>query len=167
MRIVTVGQPLMQTLISNLFMMNNTKQKSGTTTVSKRGSTSDIDGLTDEIEHDQAKHLDDIASGDNWPRHFVGKGTSEDFPISKLNPFVLKKAIEGMVGDVKQVSSIRGDLIYIEVDRRIHAVKLLKTKQLGDCPVVFTPHKTRNYSKGVINCKDLRSMTDEQLQKRA
>ena len=60
----------------------------------------------------------------------MGIGTSEGFPISKLNPFVLKKAIEGMVGDVKQVSNIRGDLIYIEVDRRIHTVKLLKTKHL-------------------------------------
>ena len=111
-------------------------------------------------------------SNTNWPRFFIVQGSNPEYPITRLHPFAIQKAIKGMVGDVKDAKKLRNDLLFIEVDRRSHAISLMNTTQLASVPVVVSPHRTLNSSKGVIHCNQLKytnseneviNMTDEEI----
>ena len=87
-----------------------------------------------------------VDSYGNWTRFWIGTATDKTLPLTKLTPFVLNKAILGMVGEVKDVKFLKNGLLFVEVDQRSHALNLLKTKMLNDIPVEFTPHRTLNHS---------------------
>ena len=99
----------------------------------------------------------------SWPRFFIIQESDPENPISRLHPFAIQKGIEGMVGKVKDVKKLRNDLLFIEVDRRSHAVNLMNTTRLANVPVVVSPHRTLNSSKGVIHCDQLKYTNDKNM----
>lgn len=86
------------------------------------------------------------------PKYFVIKREEGDF--SKVNPFVIAKIINESVGSVTNIKKVREGLL-IETANRKQAENLIGLTRFGEFPVQVVPHSTLNYSKGVINCRDL------------
>ena len=54
----------------------------------------------------------------------------------KHNLFVVSKAIEGIAGKPKETKALKkADLLLIEVDKKPHAINLLKATKLHTIPV--------------------------------
>ena len=100
---------------------------------------------------------------DNWPRFLIIRSLSEK-PILKLSIFIISKAIQGNIGEAKNVTPLKkAGLLLIEVDKKHHAENLLKTELLHDIPVEITPHRTLNSVKGVIFCDYLEHEDDNEI----
>ena len=100
----------------------------------------------------------------NWPRYLIIKGTRPNKTILQENPFIVSKAIESIIGEPKTCKPLKkSGLLLIEVDKKHHAINLLKTTRLHDIQVEISPHRTLNSSKGVIYCDNLEGYTDEQV----
>ena len=98
----------------------------------------------------------------NWPRFLVMRGTSSDTPLKNLSPFAIAKGIQGIAGEPKSVKSIAQGLL-IEVSRKSHADNLLRTTKIAQIPVSVTAHRSLNSCKGVIRCRDLAGMAEEEI----
>ena len=99
----------------------------------------------------------------NWPRYLVIK-SCDSKSILKHNLFVIAKAIEGIAAKPKEVKAMKNaGLLLVEVDRKHHAINLLKAKFLHDIPVQVTAHRSMNSSKGVFTCDQLRDYDEKDL----
>ncbi|GBN19480.1 hypothetical protein AVEN_71942-1 [Araneus ventricosus] len=78
---------------------------------------------------------------------------NENFHI--VSPFLVEEAISRSVGVVKSIRKLRpGDLL-IEVSSRKQANQIMKLKALSKIPVSVSPHRSLNFSKGVISSGEL------------
>ena len=102
---------------------------------------------------------------DTWPRFLVVEATGENQSISKLNPFIRAKALHGILGtDPRNVTLYKNSgLLCVEVDTHTQCNSLLQAKTFHNISIRVTPHKTKNYSKGVFFCDHLNNMTDEDI----
>ncbi|XP_048255091.1 uncharacterized protein LOC125381695 [Haliotis rufescens] len=85
---------------------------------------------------------------ENWPR-FLVISSLDDTPL-KLNPFAVEKAIQGIAGDVEDAKRLRSGCLLIKCRRQKQAVSLLSIKTLANVPVVVSPHRSLNSSKGIV-----------------
>ena len=142
--------------------MSMTKPKKGNPPCSKDTAACNLpvsDAHTD-ADPDQLQF-----QNDDWPKFLVIKSLS-DKPILKHGLFIIGKAIQGIVGEPKNVTSLKkAGLLLVEVDKRHQAIALLKTKLLHDIQVEITPHRTLNSVKGVIFCDYLEGMSNEEILK--
>lgn len=115
----------------------------------KRNHESDSDYSSDE-------------SVPSWPRFLVMEGTDNDNSLKKLSPFAVSKGILGIAGEPKSVKVISQGLL-IEVSKKTHSDNLLKCTEIAFVPVKVTPHKTLNSRKGVIRCRELSDMQEEDI----
>ena len=100
---------------------------------------------------------------DDWPKFLIIKSLDEK-PILKHSIFIISKAIQGIIGEPKCVSPLKtAGLLLVEVDKKHHAINLLKTKKLHDIPVEITAHRTLNTVKGVIYCDYLEDEEDDEI----
>ena len=106
---------------------------------------------------------------DRWPRFLVVEAADDNNkPLTQRSDiFALTKAIEGMGGPYKSVKPMNnGRQLLVHFDKKICSDKLLyRTDKLNDIPVKVTPHRTLNYSRCVIWCKELAGMDEEDIQK--
>ena len=99
----------------------------------------------------------------NWPRFLVIESSDPDLPLSKLSPFAVEKGIKGMAGDPANVQRMSYGFL-VEVTKESHSRNLLQTNKLANVPVRVSPHRSKNSCRGVIWCRELRGMTDEEIQ---
>ena len=106
---------------------------------------------------------------DRWPRFLVVEAADDNHkPLTQRSDiFALNKAIEGMGGPYISVKPMNnGKQLLVHFGKKIYSDKLLyRTKELNDIPVKVTPHRTLNYSRCVIWCKELANMDEEDIQK--
>ena len=100
-----------------------------------------------------------------FAKFLIMKHEDEHQKLTKLNPFVIEKALREILGkktfyEMKPLSS---GLLLIEVDQKQTHDKLLQVRKLRDIPVIVEPHATLNKSKGTIYCDVINSMSDEQI----
>ncbi|GBN88506.1 hypothetical protein AVEN_193971-1 [Araneus ventricosus] len=72
-----------------------------------------------------------------------------------VSPFLVEEAMSGSVGVVKSIRKLRSCDLLIEVSSRKQANQILKLKALSTIPVSVSPHKSLNFSKGVISSGEL------------
>jgi len=90
------------------------------------------------------------------------ESVDKENPISKLSPFAIAKAIEGIAGEPREIKRTRDGLL-IEVARKAHALNLLKATMFAHVPIKVTPHKSMNSRKGVIRCNSLEDETEDDI----
>lgn len=99
----------------------------------------------------------------NWPKYLVIQDVNQtESSILSLSPFAIAKGIEGIAGEPKTVKKLR-DGILVEVTKKSHSDNLLKCGTFVNHPVTVSPHRTLNSSKGVIRCRELKGMTEEDI----
>ena len=97
----------------------------------------------------------------NWPRFLIVSSTVEG-ALNKLSPFAIQKAIVGLAGEPKSVKKIRSGLL-IECTTQKHSSCLLQSTVFCNVPIKVTAHSSLNSSKGVIRCRDLEGVSEEEI----
>ena len=87
------------------------------------------------------------------PRFLVIKKT-DGTDFSRVSPFLIHKAIYGLIGEVKMLKKTFEGLL-VETTSSAQSKRLLKVERLVDFPVTVSSHISLNSSKGVIYCRDL------------
>ena len=97
----------------------------------------------------------------NWPRFLIVSSTVEG-ALNKLSPFAIQMAIVGLAGEPKSVLKIRSGLL-IECTTQKHSSCLLQSTVFCNVPIKVTAHSSINSSKGVIRCRDLEGVSEEEI----
>lgn len=108
--------------------------------------------MTDSISQKKAEPV---------PR-FLVIGRKEEGNFDKVNPFLISKALFGLVGNLKMIKKIKEGLL-VETVSESQAMRLMKIENLGQYTVKVTGHRSLNTSKGVVTCRDFLNCTTEEL----
>ena len=126
-------------------------------TIIKRLRDSDQDTDTDS---ENESFLNTTA---DWPGFLVVESASVDLPLSNLSPFATQKGFQAIAATLKSTKRLRYGSYLVECARKPQAMGLLKTTQFTDRPVRVSIHKALNSSRGVIRCRELSGMTEEEI----
>ena len=100
--------------------------------------------------------------------------SSEQTKLTSLSPFQRKDGCDRF-GKIMRCDRLRDGSIEVEFQSEAEAAKALSsstfTYSVRDrgvkrdvcVPISITPHRTKNFSKGIISCFDLRDTTDEEI----
>ena len=100
--------------------------------------------------------------------------SSEEKKLSSLSPFQRKDGCDRL-GKVLRCDKLRDGAIEVEFATAADAARALKAtaftftvrergeKREVSIPMTVVPHRTKNSTKGIINCFDLRGVTDEDI----
>ena len=129
-------------------------------------STTDTSACNLGVSSDADPDPDQYLNQRYWPRFLVVKSLDQK-DITKHNPFVIAKAIEGIAGKsviVKRM--VKSKILQLEVDSKQFAINLLKTDMLHNIPVKISEHRTMNTSKGVISTDALDDLDQDEIKQR-
>ena len=76
---------------------------------------------------------------DNFQRFLVLESLSEE-PLTKLNPFIVEKQLNAIIGTAKSVRKLCNNCLLVWVSRKGQADSLLKIGQFFGIPAKCTPH---------------------------
>jgi hypothetical protein len=98
-----------------------------------------------------------------WPRHLVVQCPSDPAGFRKMSPFVIEKTLQGLIGTATNTKWLRfGDLLG-EVGRRAQSDKLLSVLKFYTHSVFGTPHRSLHYCKGIIRCREIQDVSDDDI----
>lgn len=86
-------------------------------------------------------------------RFFVVKCNEGNFALK--SPFLIQKAIHGLIGEPKSIKKLRSGDLLIEVKNSKQAENITKCKFFANIPVSVSAHNFLNSSRGVISEQDL------------
>ncbi|GBN04952.1 hypothetical protein AVEN_183218-1 [Araneus ventricosus] len=86
---------------------------------------------------------------------FILKRISAENNFHTVSPFLVEETISESVGVVKSIRKLRSGDLLIEVSSRKQANQVMKLKALSKIPVSVGPHRSLNFSKGVISSGEL------------
>ncbi|XP_055942020.1 uncharacterized protein LOC129972064 [Argiope bruennichi] len=81
----------------------------------------------------------------------------------EVSPFVVQRVISSFIGDVKSTKKLPSGDLLIETSSKTQIATIQKLTKLGDFPVEVTPHRTLNFSRGVISDLDLLDCSENEL----
>ncbi|GIY76449.1 RNA-directed DNA polymerase from mobile element jockey [Caerostris darwini] len=82
--------------------------------------------------------------------------------VSK-SPFAIEKGLKGILGTPKSVKKLRSGDLLIETSNALQSKSLLSAKLFLGQPIIVSPHKTLNTSRGVISEPDLLHCPDSDI----
>ena len=110
---------------------------------------------------------------DKFPRFLLMSAQDPSIYLTKVSPWIIEGTIKIILGSKpKDIQKLRSGDILIEVDNHSHCQKLIRCTTLSDIPtntnipVRTRPHKILNFSKGVINSKDIGMCEEEEIMQR-
>ncbi|KAK5640937.1 hypothetical protein RI129_009484 [Pyrocoelia pectoralis] len=86
---------------------------------------------------------------DSVPRFLILKKKDGDF--TNISPFLISKTLYGLIGNVKEVKKVKGELL-IETVSSKQSRQLIKCEHFGGFEIEVVPHGALNMSKGVVYC---------------
>ena len=99
---------------------------------------------------------------DIFQRHLVISSTDETKDVSNISPFKIAKELK-KTGSIQDIKKQRNKTIFVQANNKTTSDALQKLTQLGDVPIKITPHKTLNFSKGVIRSAELKGCSEEEM----
>ena len=116
-----------------------------------------------ELDAPSCSESDDNIPSANYDRWFILQSTEEDKPVSKLSPFIISKALKAAAGNLNTVRRLQKGDILLEVSSAVQSRCISKLNNLAGCPILVTPHRSLNTSKGVIRCKELLNCDKQEI----
>ena len=104
----------------------------------------------------------ELEYGEFWPRFIVISAADPSSPL-RLSPFAVQKGIEGAAGKTVNIRKLQSGDLVVQVDRKSHAMNLLKMPEFVGHKVKCTPHMSLNYSKGILRCRDLADCSEDEI----
>ena len=158
-----VGGGMVDEILSHNMTKNNQKSASDGTLKRVRTEVSDSSSSEEEsMTNLNILKKSKVISGDTWPR-FLVISSSDEGALKTLSPFAIQKALVGLAGEPKSVKKIRNGSLLVECSTERHSQCLLKSKIFCNIKIHVTPHLSLNTSKGVIRCRDLEGMSDDEI----
>lgn len=95
---------------------------------------------------------------------YIVVSRKDENTFKNISPFFINKFITNTIGQVKNIKKLRDGNLLIETSNAKQTEKLLEITKFGDLfEVQATPHRSLNYSRGVIRCFDLQYSTIEEI----
>ncbi|GBO25836.1 hypothetical protein AVEN_65614-1 [Araneus ventricosus] len=88
---------------------------------------------------------------------------SENNTLKNTSPILIHKTIVSFVGETKSIKKLNNGSLLIEVTNSKQAENIKKLEKIGNIEVTVTPHRTLNYSKGVISESEFQRDLEEDL----
>ncbi|GFX62105.1 RNA-directed DNA polymerase from mobile element jockey [Trichonephila clavipes] len=82
--------------------------------------------------------------------------------MSEKSPFAIFKALQA-IGEPKSVKKMRSGDLLVETKSAIQSKSYLSTKHFLDSTLTVTPHRSLNFSRGVISEPDLLTSPDAEI----
>ena len=98
----------------------------------------------------------------NWIRYWIMEDSTTKL-LEKLNPFIIQKSIEGIAKNIN-ITRLRSGSLLLQCTEQTQATRLENTTILAGVPVRVTPHKSLNYSKGIIKTPEAKTMTNTEME---
>ncbi|GFS70938.1 uncharacterized protein TNCV_2720001 [Trichonephila clavipes] len=83
--------------------------------------------------------------------------------MSKKSPFAIHKVLIGISGEPKSVKRLKSGDLLIETSSALQTKSLLLATSFLDSPLIISPHKSLNTSRGVISEPDLLSTPEAEI----
>lgn len=101
----------------------------------------------------------------NGPKYLiVTRNDGSADTMQNVSPFLIKKAIDYTAGKNVEIKKLRNGTLLLKTVNSKQSENLLKLTSFFDqVKVIITLHKTLNSSKGVITCRDLEFVSDEEI----
>ncbi|XP_037808781.1 uncharacterized protein LOC119601716 [Lucilia sericata] len=110
---------------------------------------------------DNNKHMNDLSLG---PKYLVMTRVQSDDTLTNVSPFLIKKVIDCVCGEVETCKKLQAGTILIKTKNSVQANKLIKLISLSPTiKIEISEHKTLNTTKGVIYCNDLRNIEENEI----
>lgn len=93
---------------------------------------------------------------------FLVVGRTDGGNFEQVNPFIIFKTLNGIVGELRNIKKIKEGLL-LETVSPAQARRLMEMKQFIQYEVEVKPHGRLNLCKGIIFCRDLLNCTDEEI----
>ena len=88
---------------------------------------------------------------------------TDDADMTAVSPFLLSKAISGLVGTVKSIKKLHTGSLLFETATSAQSTTLLQDSALGAYPIKVEAHRQLNFSRGVISCFDLIEVSTDEI----
>ncbi|GBN56210.1 hypothetical protein AVEN_47727-1 [Araneus ventricosus] len=101
-----------------------------------------------------------------FPTFFLIKRVSTSGEtFHSVSPFLVERAITGIIGDVKSTKKLQSGDLLVEVQSRKQSEQIVKLKTFSNILITVSPHATLNSSKGVTTCGELLNVPTEEILK--
>jgi len=108
--------------------------------------------------------MDDDPGGMASCRFFVMAPDGSDLSLQRISPFTIHNAIKKQIGNVIRAQRFGKTMILLEVANETQARKVMSLRQLTESITVnVTPHKSLNFSKGIIVCPELNDVSATEI----
>ena len=120
-----------------------------------------------ESNADSSDHDNHEKKARNWSspctdKYFVLSAT-DGSSLSLMLPFLLGKAVKLQALPVADIHKLRNGTVLIKTRDVKQAAALQRLEKIQEIPVKVDAHRTLNYSKAVVKCKDLRMCSSEEI----
>ena len=99
----------------------------------------------------------------SWPRFLVIKPKNKETTFSTVSPFAISKALHGIAGEMKSVKKLHTGELMVECTKKAHSDNLLKCSKFINFPVITSPHRSLNSSRGIIRHREFKFCSDEEV----
>ncbi|KAJ4428446.1 hypothetical protein ANN_24483 [Periplaneta americana] len=90
--------------------------------------------------------------------------TGTEKTMKNISPFYIRRALDGLVGKVKNATRLRNGSLLVETLSAKQSETLLKAKLLGSYLIKAERHSSLNTTRGVVHTDALDGMSDEEIQ---
>ena len=132
----------------------------------KRTKQTPESDMSDFDENNQPPTTPTNDTPQHFPRFILVESKEENRQITSLSPFLIQKDIQSIAGEPENIyikKLHRSNQLLIEVSKKAHAENLLRAQTFYDLKVRVYPHTSRNSSKGVIRCPELRNCGEDEI----
>lgn len=106
---------------------------------------------------------DEVRQGPIVPRFLIVSGTESTGSFTKVNPFKIHKELVHTCGTLKNVKKLRNGALLVECSSDLQSTALQARQTLCGIPIKVEAHRSLNYTKGVITCRDFLNVDIEEI----
>ena len=118
---------------------------------------------------DSDSDSDDETVAGVWPRFLVVEGADPENSLDKLDPWAIKKGFKGVSSSINKIEDIRDGKGSLCVECPTKSVSDALLGRDGtifvDRKIKVTPHRSKNFCKGVIFCRRLSKLSEDTILK--
>jgi len=98
------------------------------------------------------------------PKYLMAISTNGQKPLGSLDLLKLAQLLDSAAGSkLANVTRLSSGYFLLDTSSSKQSAQLQKTELLGDIPVHISPHKSMNFTKGVIKTSDLKDMSQQEI----
>ena len=112
---------------------------------------------------------DDETVAGIWPRFLVVEGADPEKPLDRLDPWAIKKGFQGVSSSITKIDDLEDGKGSVVVECPTKSVSDALLGRDGtifvDRRIKVTPHRSKNFSRGVIFCRRLSKLSEDTILK--